>query len=107
MLIEDFIISVYCCVEDLFRKILGNEKLRRRGYPPKITDPEVITMEIVGEFLGMETDKQIWEYFKRHWHHWFPELACRTTFVRQAANLWKIKQLIQKELAIKLGALTE
>ncbi len=110
MLIEEFIISVYCCVENLFNEILKSLKLkqlRQRGFAPKITDPEVITMEIVGEFLGMETDKQIWEYFKRHWNHWFPTLPYRTTFVRQAANLWKIKQLIQKNFSIKLGALEE
>lgn len=107
MLIEEFIISVYCCVENLFKDLLKGLKLRLRGFPPKFTDIEVITIEIVGEFLRLETDKQIWEYFKRHWNHWFPNLPCRTTFVRQAANLWQVKQMMQRKFAIDLGALED
>lgn len=107
MLIDDFIISVYCCVDNLYNEVLKGKRLRQRGFAPIITDSEVMTMEIVGEFLGLETDTKIWEYFKRHWNHWFPLLPCRTTFVRQAANLWHIKQIIQRKLAIQLGALTD
>lgn len=107
MLIDDFIISVYCCVENLFNKFVGSLKLRQRGFPPKFTDVEVITLEIVGEFLELDTDKKIWEYFMRHWRPWFPDLPCRTTFVRQAANLWQIKQMIQRGFAINLGALED
>jgi len=107
MLIDEFIISVYCCVEDLFNRVQKNTKLRQRGFSPKFTDIEVLTIEIVGEFLGLENDKMIWEYFKRHWSHWFPNLPCRTTFVRQSANLWKIKQVLQREFSINLGALKD
>lgn len=107
MPIEDFIISTYCCVENLFIQVLGTFRLRQRGFPPKFTDIEVLTIEIVGEFLGLDTDKRIWEYFMRHWRHWFPNLPCRTTFVRQAANLWQVKQMIQREFATNLGALED
>lgn len=107
MQIDEFIISVYCCVENLFNKVCKNLKLRQRGFSPKFTDIEVITLEIVGEFLGLETDKKIWEYFKRHWNNWFPNLPYRTTFVRQAANLWQVKQMIQRKFAIDLGALED
>lgn len=107
MPIEEFIISVYCCVENLFNQVLKNLQLRQRGFDPKFTDIEVLTIEIVGEFLRLETDKQIWEYFKRHWNHWFPNLPCRTTFVRQAANLWQVKQMIQRQFATNLGALED
>lgn len=107
MPIDEFIIFVYCCVEKLLKETIGNIKLRSRGFPPKFTDIEVITIEIVGEFLELDNDKRIWEYFKRHWLDWFPKLPCRTTFVRQAANLWQVKQMIQKECAVDLGALNE
>ena len=42
---------------------------------PKLSDSEVITMEIVREFLGLNHDKQIWKYFSIHWLEWFPN-AC-------------------------------
>jgi hypothetical protein len=46
--------------------VLKNLQLRQRGFDPTFTDIEVLTIEIVGEFLGIETDKHMWEYFKRH-----------------------------------------
>ena len=99
MLIEDFIITVYCCIADLMKNILAHiNPLRKRGFSPKLTDAEVITMEIVGEFLGIDTDKGIWEYFRNYWLHWFPGLGARTTFVRQAAHLWAIKSSLQVQL---------
>lgn len=104
MPLEDFIICVFCCVEELMDQVCKEIKLRTRGFSPKLSDSEVLTIEIVGEFLGLETDKKIGEYFQRHWKRWFPQLPCRTTFVRQAANLWRVKQMIQKLLALKLGA---
>jgi len=104
MPIEDFIITVYCCVEDLMDEITEQiNPLRKRGFSPKLTDVEVITMEIVGEFLGIDTDKGIWEYFGNHWLSWFPALGSRTTFARQAANLWAIKQRLHVMLAYQLS----
>jgi hypothetical protein len=72
MSIDDFIISVFCLVDDELEKIFKGKKLRQRGPAPGLKDSEVIAIEIVGEFLGMDCDKTIWEYFKRHWSHFFP-----------------------------------
>lgn len=58
----------------------------------------MITLEIVGESLGMDCDKTIHRYFRDHWRHLFPNLGERTTFLRQAANLWKVKQKIREAL---------
>jgi hypothetical protein len=102
--LEDFIVQIYCFVDDELKKLLGTQRLRSRGFGPKLTDSEVLTMEIVGEFLGIETDKGIWEYFGRHWRHFFPRLPGRTSFVRQAANLWSCKIGLQRRMAQRLGA---
>ena len=93
MPIEDFIITVYLCIDEILKTL---PKPRKRGPAPLLT--EVITMEIVGEFLGFGSDKAIYEYFKNHWNAWFPQLGCRTTFTRQAANLCQFKQYIHKHL---------
>lgn len=69
-----------------------------------LKDSEVITMEIVGEFLGRDCDKSIWAYFKSHWLHFFPKIPDRSNFVRQAANLHIIKRMLQENLAKDLGA---
>jgi hypothetical protein len=52
MPLEDFIITVFCWVEEHLEALIGDHRLRQRGFAPKLTDSEVITMEVVGEFLG-------------------------------------------------------
>ena len=79
MPIDDFIITVFCWVEGHLSKVTGGVKLRTRGFPPQLSDSEVITMEIIGEFCGYDGDEAIWEYFKQHGGAWFPRLGDRTT----------------------------
>lgn len=59
MPIADFIIAIFCLIEDELKTILQGKKLHPVGRIPKLTDSEVITIEIVGEFLGMDCDKAI------------------------------------------------
>jgi hypothetical protein len=94
--INTFIVSVFCLIDDRLKE----RRIRQRGPAPKLSDAEVITIEIVGEFLGMDTDKAIYLFFRRHYGEWFPALGevHRTTFARQAANLWKIKEELWQEL---------
>jgi len=69
-------------------------RLRRRGPAPVLADAEVLTMEVVGEFLGYDQDVALYHYFRRHHPGWFPALlrVHRTTFARHAANLWVVKE---------------
>ena len=107
MPLEDFIITVFCWVEEHQDSLIGDHPLRQRGFAPKLTDSEVITMEVIGEFLGIDTDVGIWKYFNRHWPSWFPALGSRTPFAQQAANLWAIKQQLHQQLLIELGAVAD
>ena len=88
--ISTFIVNVFCLIDDRLKE----RCIRSRGPAPKLSDAEVITIEIVGEFLGIDTDKAIYLFFRRHYGEWFPTLGevHRSTFARQAANLWKIKE---------------
>lgn len=104
---EDFIISVYCLVDDVLKKLLIDKKLRKRGFKPSLSDSEMIAMEIIAEFLSIDTDKGAWEYFCNHWKEWFPKIGSRANFAKHAANLWRMTQQVQKELAKKLGAFSD
>jgi Transposase DDE domain len=94
--LNTFIIAVFCLIDDR----IEDRALRARGPLPKLSDAEVLTIEIVGEFLGLDTDEAIFRYFRRHYGEWFPTLGevHRTTFARQAANLWKLKEHLWQEL---------
>ena len=76
---------------------------RRRGPQPKLCDSEVLTMEMVGEFLEIDTDKAIWNYFNDYWRDFFPNMSDRSNFSKQAANLHVVKRLLQEKLSGELG----
>lgn len=107
MSIEEFIISVYCLVDELLKNVEGRQKLRQRGFQPGLSDSEMISLEIIAEFLGIDTDKGAWEYFCNHWRSWFPRLGSRANYAKHAANLWGITQHIQTTLAKRLGAFSD
>jgi len=56
---EEFIIAVFCCVDDLSKEIIQKHPIQRRRFAPRLADSEVITMEIVAEFQGLDSDKAI------------------------------------------------
>jgi hypothetical protein len=86
-------------VSHFFRDICGDKRLRQGGFMPALTDPEAITIEIFGEIMGKGSDKEIYDYTRTHWGEWFPKLGSRSVFVRQTANLWRIKQLMMGKLS--------
>ncbi len=97
---DDFILTVFCLVDDCLR-LLHLNKVRQRGFAPKRHDSEVITIELVGEFLQMDQDTQIFWHFRRYHADAFPALrhVSRSAIVRQAANLWAVKQHLHRHLA--------
>jgi hypothetical protein len=99
--LSTFIISVFCLIDDRL-KDLG--RLRARGPAPTLFDSEVLTIEVVGEFLGLDEDTELFRYFRRHYAHFFPNLlrVHRTTFSRQAANLWKAKEHLWQGLLAEI-----
>lgn len=89
--IISFITEIFVLTDDW---VLQQPTFRRSGPKPLLSDSEVLTLEVVGEFLGLDEDKAIFTYFRTHFAAEFPMLkqVHRTTFTRQAANLWKIKE---------------
>jgi hypothetical protein len=102
MSLDELIISMFVMIDDELKIAAQRmfDRLRQRGPAPKLADAEVLTMECMGELLGMDCDKHIFAYFARHWSHFFPALTQtnRTTFVRQSANLWHLKEQIWRRL---------
>jgi hypothetical protein len=99
--LETLITAVFCLADDFVRDPCRGRRLRQRGPAPVLADGEVLTVEIVGEFLGLDTDRGLHAYFGRHFGHLFPGLRTvhRTTFLRQAANLGVVKHALWQHLA--------
>jgi hypothetical protein len=103
MSLPEFIIAVFLEVDELMRS-LPCARLRQRGPAPKLRDSEVLTMEIVGEFLGIDTEVGLWRFFREHYLAWFPTLGSRSSFIKQMANLGQVKHELIRRLAWRMGA---
>ncbi len=105
MTLDDYILNVFCLIDDQLTA-LHLDHLRQRGFAPELCDSEVLTMELVGEFLGFDQDAKLFWHFRRYHADAVPALrhVHRTTFLRQAANLWAVKQRLQQYLASMLTA---
>jgi hypothetical protein len=102
--LDSLIIAVFCLVDDALRQA-APARLRQRGPRPALCDSEVLTVELVGEYLGLDRETELFAYFRRHYGHFFPALCGvhRTTFVRQAANLWRVKEALWQRLLPATG----
>ena len=100
---DQFIITVYCLVCEHYAALRARVRLRHGGFAPALTDEEVITIEICGEYFKCGTDKDIFAYFVAHYQAFFPRLHDRSLFVRQAANLWLVTATIQQRLTVVSG----
>jgi hypothetical protein len=98
--LDELIVSVYCLIDEELKAWLWGQSLRQRGPAPKLSDAEVLTIEMVGEYLSLSQDKGIFNYFRCHYSHFFAALGRlhRSTFARQAANLWKAKECLWQRL---------
>jgi len=101
---QELLLLVFCLVDDEL-KALQLENPRQRGPDPELADSEVITIELVGEHLGLDRDARLFWHFRAYHAAEFPGLARvhRTTFARQAANLGYVKQRLQRCLAERLA----
>lgn len=98
---DELIIWVYlwvCEQMEALRATWPNQRARRGGFAPALSDEEALTIELCGEMLRLNSDKAIVSYFQRHYPTWFPHLRDRSAFARQVANLWRVKEMLQQRL---------
>ncbi len=100
MSIVDLLLHTFCFVDDEIKGM----KLRQSGPQPTLRDSEVITLQLVGELLGLDQDRKLFRYFRRHYRAEFPALCRihRTTFARQAANLWHLSLDLHQRLVDRM-----
>ena len=66
MPLDELIVTMFCRMDNVVKAHVPVRSLRQRGPLPHLADSEVITIELVGEYLGLNTEKAIDQYFARH-----------------------------------------
>lgn len=69
-----------------------------------LTDAEVLTIELVGQFWRLDADTALYRHFRAYHAAEFPALTRvhRTTIARRAADLRVVKHRLHRRLADRL-----
>jgi hypothetical protein len=81
---EDFCLWTYCLVDELWGRIAP--QCRRPGPAPACSDPELITMALVGECQGWDQETELVSHWRRH-RDLFPRQPERSRFNRRRRQL--------------------
>jgi hypothetical protein len=82
-------------VNSFFKKM----QIKRPGSPPKFTDAEVVTLSLVSESLGIDSENLLFNKLKTEYRDAFPNLIDRSRYNRRRRKLGRIIERLRKYLA--------
>ena len=103
---EDFILLVYTVTDDLYQQFAPASVSQRRNVDTaKMSDPEIITLAICGELVGVDSENAWYSFVKRNYRHLFPRLCSRSRFNRTRRALLQVTELLRQKLLQSLPIL--
>ena len=97
---EDFILTVYVIIDDLYRHYAPPEITKRRNVlNAKLSDPEIITISLCGELVGIDSENAWYSLVKKNYRHLFPDLCSRSRFNRIRRALLQTTELLRQKLS--------
>jgi len=106
MTLEDLFTSVYCVVEESYRQRFEDPSSLRHSNnnQPDFTDAEIITIALVGELQGEDSQRGWHGKVNKSWRFLFPCLCDRTRYGRRLRRLRVPMAHRQQQLCFLLGA---
>lgn len=96
---EDFILTVYVIIADLYHHFAPPEVIRRRHVlDTKLSDPEIITISICGESAGIDSENARFAFVKKNYRHPFPRLCSRSHFNRTRRALLQATDILRQKM---------
>jgi hypothetical protein len=79
--------ALYCLVDDLYQEHFASLKPTRRGHRPELSDSEVLTLTLLGQWQPDRSERGFLAYAMAHLHPYFPRLLSQSAFNRRARDL--------------------
>lgn len=96
---EDFILTVYVVIDELYRQFAPSEVIHRRHVlDAKLSDSEIITISICGELAGIDSENAWFSFVKKNYRHLFPQLCSRSRFNRTRRALMQTTELLRQKM---------
>ncbi|ARC83138.1 transposase DDE domain protein [Clostridium argentinense CDC 2741] len=97
--LKDFITVIYVIIDDIYQKVTpAYIKYRRNIDKAIMSDSEIITLSLVGELLTIDSEKAWFGFSRKNLRDLFPKFCTRTRFHRTRKSLFKVVEVIRKEL---------
>ena len=102
--LEDLFTTIYCAVDDYYKLLVGSQKTLRNSNNgnPRFTDSEVITIALVGELSGENSEKAWCQFVRKNYRELFPALCSRTRYGRRVRKLTSVIEMIRQQLLYQL-----
>jgi len=98
--LKDFFTVTFVLIDDIYNEIIPESiKNRRNVFESKLSDSEIITISLVGEAAMIASEKAWFNFVKKNYRDFFPNIGERTRFNRTKRNLYKVILEIQKYLS--------
>jgi len=103
---EEVFIIVFTVMDDAYKKLFVRPAYFRTSpnSEPAFTDAEVITLALVAELAGYESQHAWWKYVNKNYRHFFPQLCDRTRYGRRLRMLRSGIELMRRHLVFLTGA---
>ena len=97
--LKDFITSVFVIISDLYANVTPTRiKERKNAEMLKMSDEEIITIAVVGELMGIDSETAWYNFCVKNLSDLFPIFCDRTRFNRIRRNLQVVINEIRKEI---------
>jgi hypothetical protein len=100
---DTFLAAVYTLVDTLYTRHLAPHKPVRRGRRPRVSDSEVLTLMVIGQWRG-NSQRALLRHATTSWRAFFPRLLSQSAFNRRSRDLGGACAALVPLIADELGA---
>lgn len=100
--LDTFMTTLYVLIDDWYTGELSNRMKRHRGPKCKMSDSEVLTVAIAGQWrcgVPWQSERGVVRYMLEHGCNWFPNMLNRSQFNQRVRNLWAALVWLQQHAA--------
>jgi hypothetical protein len=105
--LDTFLTRLYVWIDDWYKAEMAEQLARRHGPIPKMSDSEVLTVAIAGQWrcgVPWQSERGLVRYMQKQGRGWFPHMLERSRFNEQVRYLWAAIIKLQQALAVVLKA---
>lgn len=103
--VDTFLTVVYCVCDEVYQREIAAQLGPRPGARPKLSDSEVLTLAVVGQWHGHRCERCYLRAVRRHWLAYFPRLTSQSAFNRRVRHLWAALCLLGPAIARQVSRL--